>query len=174
MEAAVQFTTAFASLEYEVMVQLRTDANAPQIENNLTKLNAMFHGLASGLHLSEQRKLEDKATVEGLLQPRIIFSIKQYSHATLGDLYRVYTSSHFRGDNTCFSNYYVATMEGGLKIIARYNICNECNGSGKHGSEVCDECDGIGWNLRGGTKLESIGDVVAERTFATPVERPRL
>lgn len=174
MEQVSQFIQAFIALEFDVTVQLRTESNAALIEKKLNTLNSMFHGLPSGLHLSTVRTLEQLDDVMAQVQPRVLFEIKQYKHALLGPLYRVYLSSHFHGDNTCFCNFYVAAIEQELKIIARYNVCNECNGTGLHSGVSCDECVGIGWNLRGGTAFESLGDVVASKAFAVPVERPRL
>ena len=174
MEQVSQFIQAFIALEFDVTVQLRTESDAVLIEKKLNTLNSMFHGLPSGLHLSTVRTLEKLDDVLVQVQPRVLFEIKQYKHELLGPLYRVYLSSHFHGDNTCFCNFYVAAIEQTLKIIARYNVCNECNGTGLHGGVSCDECVGIGWNLRGGTAFESIGDVITSKVFAVPVERLRL
>ncbi len=174
MEKVSQFIQAFIALEFDVTVQLRTESDAALIEKNLNALNEKFHGLPSGQHLSTVRTLENPEDVRAQVQPRVLFEIKEYKHALLGPLYRVYLSSHFHGDNTCFCNFYVAAIEQELKIIARYNVCNECHGTGQHGGASCEECAGIGWNLRGGTAFESIGDVVASKVFAVPVTRPRL
>ena len=165
MEEIIRFIQNFVAKEYEVMIQIRTESDTSLIETNLNSLNQFFQDLDSGLYLSSSRRLEERDTVLKLFQPRVLFQIKQYTHSTLGSIYRVYLSSPFRGDHSYFSNFYIANTEQGLKIISLYNLCNYCKGVGTRAGFLCDECHGFGWNWRGGQKLESLGTFVTERQF---------
>jgi hypothetical protein len=174
MEEVIQFIQNFVAQEYEVMIQIRTVADTQLVTTNLNTLNQFFQGLNCGLNLSSSRVLEERDIVLGQLQPRVLFQIKQYAHSTLGTIYRVYLSSPFRGDNSYFTNLYITHTEKGLKIIARYNICDDCKGKGNRAGILCNECQGAGWNWRGGQRLQSLGALIAVRQFALPIDRRPL
>jgi hypothetical protein len=168
MEDIIRFVQNFVTQEYEVMIQIRAESDTSLVISNLNKLNEYFEGLNSGLHLSSSRVVEDRNDVLGQLQPRVLFKIEQYANPALGAIYRVYLSSEFRGDQNYFSNFFIANTEKGLKIIARYTLCDYCKGVGTRKGILCDECHGLGWNWRGGEKLEQLGEKVATREFALP------
>jgi len=171
MEQVTRFIQNFVNQEYEVMIQIRTESDTLLVDNNLNRLNQFFQGLNSGLNLSSSRTLEERSQVMSQLQERILFQINQYSHASLGTIYRVFLSSPFYGDHSSYTNFYIANTEKGLKIIARYNICNNCEGLGYKTGFLCDECQGFGWNWRGGQKFESLGELVAERELSRTIDR---
>ncbi|NTW49009.1 MAG: hypothetical protein HGB19_04605 [Chlorobiales bacterium] len=171
MEEVVRFIQKFVVQEYEVMIQIRTESDTHLVTSNLNALNQFFQGLNSGLNISPSRTIEERDTVIGQLQPRILFQIKQYAHLSLGTIFRVYLSSPFRGDHNYFTNLYIANTENGLKIIARYNLCTDCNGTGNHDGVLCDECHGFGWNWRGGQQIESSGALLNVRQFSLPINK---
>lgn len=171
MDQVIRFIQSFVNQEYEVMIQIRTESDTLLVENNLNRLNQFFQGLHSGLNLSSSRTLEERSQVISQLQPRILFQINQYSHASLGTIYRVFLSSPFWGDHNYYTNFYIANTPKGLKIIARYNICNNCNGMGYKAGFLCSECQGFGWNWRGGQKLQSLGELVEERELSHTIDR---
>jgi hypothetical protein len=174
MEEVIRFIQNFIIREYEVMIQIRTESNTHLVAINLKILNQFFQGLYSGLHLSSLRTLEERNTVLAQLQPRMLFQIKQYTHSTLGTIYRIYLSSPFRGGCNYFTNVYIANTQKGLKIIARYNLCNDCNGMGNRTGVVCNECHGLGWNWRGGQQLYPLGEPIAVWKFAPPIDLQHL
>ena len=171
MEKVIRFIHNFLTQEYEVMIQMRTEPDVLLTEHNLNSLNQFFQELHSGLNLSSSRTMEERTTVIRQLQPRILFQINQYVHASLGTIYRVYLSSPFWGDNNYYVNFYVVNTEKGLKIVSRYIICYNCNGTGYCAELLCDECQGFGWNWRGGKKIESLGKLVTERKFKHTINR---
>ena len=170
MEEIIKFVQSFVAQEYEVMIQIRTESDTSMVKTSLNSLNQFFQGLDSDLYLSTSRKLAERDTVLGLLQPRVLFKIEQYAHSTFDLIYRVFLSSTFRGDHRYFSSFFIAHTERGLKIIARYNFCNDCKGVGKQKEFLCEECHGLGWNWRGGQKLESLGELVAARQFTPSLD----
>ncbi len=168
MEEVIQLIQSFLTLEYEANIQSRTEPETSLVRTTLDKLNHFFQGLDSGIHLSSSRVLEYPETVKSQFQPRVLFRIEQYDHLTLGAFYRVYLSSSFRGDQKYFTNLFVANTENGLRIISRYNLCDFCDGRGQRAGFLCDECHGLGWNWRGGQKLELLGELIETRQFALP------
>jgi hypothetical protein len=171
MEDVIEFIQSFLTLEYEANVQLRTEPETSLVETTLRNLNQFFRGLDSTMHLSSSRVLEDPEEVKNLFQPRVLFRIEKYIHATLGPIYRAYLSSPFRGGEDYFTNLFVTNTENGLKIISRYNLCTLCHGTGQREGRVCDECHGMGWNWRGGRKLDLLGELVETRQFTQPTRR---
>ncbi|WAK03975.1 hypothetical protein [Methylobacter sp. YRD-M1] len=171
MEEVIRFIQDFTAQEYEVMIQIRTEPDTRLVEKNLNALNQFFQGLHSGLNLSSSRTLEERDTVQKQLQPRVLFQIEQYAHPLLDTIYRIYLSSPFYGSRSYFTNFYIANTEKGLKIISRYNICNDCHGQGSRAGSLCNECHGFGWNWRGGQQLQSLGTLVAVRHFAHPADK---
>jgi hypothetical protein len=174
METVITFITEFLSQEYRTIINLRAESDTRLIETDLDTLNQFFQGLNSGLSLSSLQTLEDRGSVVRQLQPRVLFQIKQYDHFTLGTIYRVYLSSSFRGDRDYFTNFYLADTEKGLKIIARYNLCNDCNGIGTRAGVSCQECSGLGWKWRGGQQLDTLGASIAVRKFEPPIDIQHL
>jgi hypothetical protein len=168
MEDVVHFIQNYVCHEYEVMIQIRTEADVDRLTTNLNNLNQFFRGLNSGLHVSSSRKIENRNDVIEQLQPRVLFKVEQYNHPTLGQLFRVYVSSPFQGDNSYFTNFFVADTDDGLKIIARYTLCEYCKGIGSKTGFPCDECRGLGWNWRGGVRLEILGDLIASKQLSSP------
>ena len=65
-----------------------------------------------------------------MIQPRILFQVKQYEHPTLGNLYRCYVSTTQRDDNNYLSCLYIANTEQGVKIVAQYNTDFVSGGTG--------------------------------------------
>lgn len=174
MEAVINFIKEFLTQEYESLIHLRTESDTNLIESDLKTLNNFFQCLDSGLHLSSSRTIENRDTVLRQLQKRVLFQIKQYTHSTLSKVYRVYLSSSFLGDHDYFTNFYIAETEKGFKIIARYNLCNACNGTGIIANFICNECSGLGWRWRGGQKLDTLGTLIMVRRFHPPIDIQHL
>jgi hypothetical protein len=171
MDDVIKFIQSFLALEYEANIQSRCERDTTLVETTLHNLNQLFRGLDPAISLSSSRMLQDPQTVKSQFQPRVLFRIEQYDHLTLGALYRVYLSSSLRGDEKYFTNLFVANTENGLRIIARYNLCDYCDGSGQRARRVCDECHGMGWNWGGGQKLDLLGELVETRQFTQPTRR---
>lgn len=176
MEEVVELIQNFVVQEYEVLIKIRTESDVPLIEMKLNALNQFFQGFGftSDLTISSSRNLEEREAVISQLQSRVLFQIKQYTHSTFGDIFRVYLSSPFRGDNSYFSNFYIAKTDKGLKIISRYNICSNCNGQGNRSGLICDECHGFGWNWRGGVEIDFLGELVSLQKFTPPIDKQHL
>jgi len=171
MDEVIQFIQSFLSLEYEANIQSRSEPDTSLVETTLNNLNRFYRGLDPGISLSSSRVLEDPETVKTQFQPCVLFRIERYNHMTLGALYRIYLSSSLRGDESYFTNLFVANTDNGLKIISQYNLCNYCDGTGRRKSRICDECHGMGWNWRGGQKLDLLGELVETRQFTQPTRR---
>ncbi|MEG4633572.1 hypothetical protein QUB56_29015 [Microcoleus sp. AR_TQ3_B6] len=174
METVIAFIEEFIAQEYKASVALTTEPDLHLLETDIEILNQFFQGLDSGLNISSSRTLEEQDRVIRQLQPRVLFQIKQYAHSTLGTIYRVYLSSTFREDRDYFTNFYIANTGKGLKIVARYHICNTCNGKGKSADIICDECHGFGWKWRGGQQLNILGTLVTVRKFEPPIDGQHL
>lgn len=173
MESAITFVKQFLTQEYKALIYLRTESDVNLIETTLETLNNFFQCLDSGLCLSSSRTIENRDTVLRQLQPRVLFQIKQYTHSTLGTIHRVYLSSSFFGDHDYFTNFYIAETEKGFKIIARYNLCDACNGAGNIRGFICNECHGLGWKWRGGQQLDTLGSLIMVRQFELPIDTSR-
>lgn len=160
MEIVKIFIKNFSDQEYKTLIHIRTESDTNLVETDLATLNQFFHGLNSELYLSSSRTIENQGSVLQQLQPRVLFQIKQYTHPTFGTIYRAYLSSYYHGDTDYFTNFYITNTNKGLKIIARYNQCTECDGTGTISGMRCNECQGIGWRWRGGQELNQLGKLV--------------
>jgi hypothetical protein len=174
MNDVIEFMKDFINQEYETLIHIRTELDAGLVETKINILNRFFQGLNSGLYLSNSRTLEAKEVVISQLQPRKLFQVKQYLHPTIGILYRGYLSSSFYGDQDYFANFFIAATERGLKIISRYHLCNTCNGAGHLRDNPCMECHGFGWQWRGGSQLNILGEFVAVQQFQSPSDMDHL
>lgn len=173
MEEAIDFIRAFIKKEYEALVaqwsERRDDIFAAKKRDVQRFYGRGLIAKANRPTPSDDEWFEKGAEQLDMLQPRVLFQVKYYRHPTFGDLYRCYVSSTTKFDDAeYFSCLYVANTEHGLKIVAQYNLCFTCNGTGMQGGKSCPDCNFNGWNWRGGVKLETLGKLVEVRKFQAP------
>jgi len=161
MEDAINFIKQFIDEEYEALVAQWTEHDNSVFKTKRRELNR-FYGPDITPEINRPRSV-DKRWFEkakkylDMIQPRILFQVKQYEHPTLGNLYRCYVSTTQRSNSTYFACLYVAHTEQGLKIVAQYNT----------------DFEG-GWDWSGGVKLETLGKLIEVRKFQAPTEPENL
>lgn len=169
MEEVLAFLEAFVKEEYETIIALHTEPNDDIFEAKCSRLNNLLvKDLDSELYRSSAKNLESVEKVLRTYQPRILFQVKQYNHPIFHELYQAYMSSTWRGSNHYFTSFFIGKVANSLKVLAQYNICNECNGTGWQDDYHCEECNGFGWNWRGGFKLKELGKLVDVCKFQPP------
>ena len=157
MEDAIHFIQAFISKEYEALIAQWTEPDNSLFKTKRREVNS-FYGPDLATEVNRPRSVDDKwfkgaKKYLDMIQPRILFQVKQYEHSTLGNLYRCYVSTTQRSNTTYFACLYIAKTEQGLKIVAQYNT----------------DFEG-GWNWRGGVKLETLAKLIEVRKFQAPTD----
>lgn len=157
MEEVITFLEDFIGEEYKTIIALHTESSDDIFEAKRSKLDSHFAmGLDSELYRSSSKNLNDLDKTLRTFQSRILFQVKRYDYPVFHGLYRAYMSSTWRGSNSYFTNFFIGNIDSNLRIVAQYNICNDCNGTGWQNDVYCEECCGFGWNWRGGLKLEAL------------------
>lgn len=176
MDEAIDLLRKFISAEHEARVAAYTmlddskrRAKAEEALQYFDPSELLVIGFAWERTPSEDFIIKCKPTVDRM-RPRILFQIKQYKHPELDALYRAYLSHPFNYSETGYDqSMYLARTEDGLKIISQYAICMNCNGIGTADAEMCEECQGTGWEHAGGMQLERPGELVEVRKFEAPL-----
>lgn len=134
-----------------------TEADDHLFESRLAELNGYYNGsLRSNIHrpapVTAEQLAEGKKYISSIQQKKI-FKVEEYSYQDGQKLYCGYLSSDFAGSENYFIRLYFTTLQGELKIIAEYYLCDDCNGTGEWNNKKCTECGGEGWIWQGGRHL---------------------
>jgi hypothetical protein len=161
MEDAINFIQAFIGKEYEALVAQWTERDDSIFEEKRNEVR-QFYGAYLTPEVNRPEPVDNKWFKKGkkyldMIQPRVLFQVKQYEQPTLGNLYRCYVSTTQRDDNNYFSCLYIGNTEQGVKIVAQYNT----------------DFEG-GWNWRGGVKLDTLGKLIEVRKFQAPTDPENL
>jgi hypothetical protein len=117
----------------------------------------------------EGRELQQEKVKAGITNATLML-VRRYEHPELGTLYRAYVSgAKYPGSDPSYTtNEYVQPKKDGLKFVARYIRCTECDLSGVLNGKPCPECKGIGWTHSRGLEIGDPGRVVDVRRLDPP------
>jgi hypothetical protein len=173
IDEAVSFIREFISREHQVEEAIWREPDHVRLSQRIEELNRDFH--EPPMHSTLSRGPVDAAWLSanaeaqlGQLQPRVLFRVDGWEHPQLGDIHTADVSSTLKGDTFLFARYFIASRDPGLRLVALYHVCSECEGTGELNGRVCPECRGTGWNRRGGVEISDPGTHREERLFQEP------
>lgn len=180
IDEAVRFFNEFAKAERAALLALWTNHDDQATDKAIDALNLGFftgdlQGEVDGPPERDAEYFKNKREQPDANKERSLFKVARYEGGKGGDVFRAYMSSTWKESDTYFTSLYAAERKGELRIVAQYNRCTECNGTGKVGKKKCPECGGSGWNWRGGEKIGDLGKPKEVRKLAEPAdEQDRL
>jgi hypothetical protein len=176
MDEVIGFIKQFIQAEYEAEVARFSEPDYDVFSEKAERVDACYvpdlYGTVSRPMSLPAAVFEKMKRQAAEVTPRVLFEIRQYQHPKLGALYRCYLSDRRRRPEgtSYFDNKFVASTEEGLKIIASYERCDACQGSGKVDGERCRECELEGWRMGAGAKLRALGPLVERRKLTPPTD----
>jgi hypothetical protein len=163
---AVQRVQEFASAEYDAGQAAYVADDAAEFEQAAREANGFFHS-APGQYLTlstgRHPQAGDTAPMREFAKQvvaRKVLKARRYRHPEHGDLFAVYTTMPRRMEQTGYGSlFYLAKVDGALKIIAKY----EPN---------MDYEDRIEWENAGGAEIDDPGEMVEEIKMQAPEMEP--
>lgn len=174
IDSAVEFFQGFIAKEREAEVALANERDDAVFEALVDELNTFYTGdIATTIYREPEADEASFSFYQRKLQGRktpILFKVARYAGPRGAALYRAYASSNLEADDTYFTTYWAKVKRGKLKIVAQYNRCTECQGTGKVNGRTCPECKGRGWNWRGGEHIDDPGKPEEVRKLQPPAD----
>ena len=175
IDDALSFIRDFIAREYEVEEAIWREPDETRLSQRIAELNRDFHEppMRSTLSRGPVDPAWLSANAEAQLaqrQARALFRVDRWEHPQMGELYTADVSSTLKGGNSLFSRYFIAPRDPGLRLVAVYHLCPECDGTGQLDGRVCPKCRGGGWVRRGGVEITDPGTHREERVIAEPAE----
>lgn len=179
LDTATEALRDFLRAEHEARLALWTDRDQKAVEAKVAALNKTYFSgsLTSGLHRrpgASEQYFEDGAHQAENAKVRDLFKVEEYRHPTEGTLVRGVVSQYWT-EGTSYASAFVLRKKGSRwKIVSLYNLCGDCNGTGKVGGRKCGGCGGAGWINRGGEEIDDLGELVTVRKLMEPTDPDHL
>jgi hypothetical protein len=181
MNDVITFLRAFADAECQTRTAKYVEPDDKKYIKQMKAWDAMFGGdLSSGLSRPRGAPASKYASADYVeaaerVQPRTVFAVARYKHGK-SSVYRAWMGDSelgSRGEGMT-QNLYVEKDGGELKVVAVYDVCSNCMGSGTAGGKSCSACDG-GWVHRNGATFKKLGapaEVKKLKPPSDPVYKP--
>ncbi len=159
----------YLELDYAAELSRYSEAD-DKFGPKLAALNELFADdikLASAIsrprNLSAADLAEQKRAHFGNVSKRKLFGIDDYVEPRFGHVFACHLSDPWANASDIRSNvFYLAKIEGDLKIVSWDGICSECQGAGYFGNRPCPRCNGAKWLHMDGATL-ALGELVKSR-----------
>jgi len=178
MNEILRFLQAFADAECRANHAKLIEPDDQTFHQRVAVWDAMHGGdLRSGLHRPGGEPVVRYASADHLAaaarqRPRSVLAIARY-RAHPADLHRGWMGDTERGPRgeAMRESVYVAREADRLRVVARYEVCDDCLGARAHRSgERCRICDGAGWFHRGGTPWLGLVRLLELRKLGPPTD----
>lgn len=170
MNDVVDFVRKFLKTEHAARIAALSEPDATKALAAIRVADGAYAGSSTaGIdrpdEIGDDERSEAHKTVE-----RALFVVREYGGGTL---YQAIVGEPYkRPYGTAFSAaLFVAKEGGGLKIVARYLACPECDATGTIGGKACRDCKGSGWSVRETGKaidFASLGKPTATKRLHKP------
>lgn len=179
MDDVIAFLGEFIAREVSARRSVYTEPDDAAFEATVRAVDELFDPRAGGIDIGRPpafgatmlETLGADAIRQTLatIRPRLLFLVRRYRHADMGDLYRGYVDAGLDTVRTRYAeSVWVTSPSAQPVIVGRWRVCLTCLGAGSLDGRACDSCAGAGWEPAGGLSIGNPGPVLDIRRLVAP------